>query len=504
MNENNFEKLNREMNFEKSNLKKNLEENMEKTNSGKEFEELNSTEQIVMLSEIKETIQQYFNDNNYNYEVVDITFNRLSTGKIIYEVECKDFATDERKNLLYTIDEENKIKEFEPIDIDKIKYLQEIGQLNANINYTELEEKAKIEEKEITELRERETKSVNGNINKRNNAISLNELINNQEKQIEELKDAGNKLGFDSRVVEEYVKFNGEKDLTEDDLKGFSSSDIKGTDKVSSKFTMNQILGMKYQNYKILKDIYGNALMVGQKPDGTYEIIDNNKYEVLPYATEISLVYGDGSIRTAQVDIGLRLKGLKEDNDQVIGIYRDNNKYGSFYARGYNSNEKMIGSEIETEPYVKSNVSKSQEIVDRRENKDIKNEQENIKEEEAPTTVENVYNVNNPDEYSTINYEIQEYRETLDNPEIFDTEFEKQLSYFSGNNSISEEEKKRRAFIVARNIIEQNREDDSEVEKEENNPEIEKEENNLKDDKSPNGEEMFRGTPWGNPTNNHY
>ena len=208
MNENNFEKLNREMNFEKSNLKKNLEENMEKTNSGKEFEELNSTEQIVELSEIKKTIQQYFNDNNYNYEVVDITFNRLSTGKIIYEVECKDFATDERKNLLYTIDEENKIKEYEPIDIDKIKYLQEIGQLNANINYTELEEKAKIEEKEITELRERETKSVNGNINKRNNAISLNELINNQEKQIEELKDAGNKLGFDSRVVEEYVKFN--------------------------------------------------------------------------------------------------------------------------------------------------------------------------------------------------------------------------------------------------------------------------------------------------------
>lgn len=357
----------------------------------KDFEELSNEEQITKLNEIKKTIQQNFIDNKQNFEITDITYNKLSDGKVIYEAICKDFETGEEKKLLYVVDDENKIKPYKPIDVAKIKAMQEFNGIEVNENY---EKKAQIEKAEIEKLNDNKTKK------------SLNELIE-KEQQKSELENIGNSLGLDSDAIKEYTKIEGNKGLTDDDFKGYSSTDIKGNDKVSSKFTLNQILGMQYQNYKILQDSNGNTFMVGQKSDGEYEIIDPSKYEVLSSSPQMSLASGDGNIRDVKVEVGIRVKGLASESDQCIGIYRDNDKYGTFYARGYNSREQMIGADIESEPYIKSNTSKAQEIVDRRDNNQINDEQRRIDEAKAKnqnnaTKIDDVYDRENEDNDSQI------------------------------------------------------------------------------------------------------
>lgn len=360
----------------------------------KGFEELDRNEQIAKLDAIKKTIQQNFIDNKQNFEIIDVVYNKLSDEKIVYEVLCKDFETDEEKNLLYSIDEENKIKPYRPIDVEKIKAMQAINEIATDENY---QKKAQVEREEIERLSSNKTKK------------SLNKLIE-QEQQKNELEKLGNSLKIDSNDIKECTKIEGEKELTDEDIKGYSSTNIGGMDKASSKFTLNQILGMQYQNYKILQDSNGYAFMVGQKSDGMYEIIDPNKYEVLSSSPEMSLASGDGNIRNVKVEVGIRVKGLSSESDQCIGIYHANDKYGTFYARGYNSNEKMIGAEIESEPYIKSNTTKAQEIVDRRDNNSVDDEQHRIEKIEEnnsyeATKIYDVYDNENPNNNKSSNYE---------------------------------------------------------------------------------------------------
>ena len=452
---------------------KNQQYNIEEINNKNKqynFEELDIAQQRDELLKIKNTIQSFYLNNKANYQIMDVKYNRLSDGKVVYEVINRNTQTNEIETKLFVADENNKLEEYKPIDVAKIEAYARISNVDLKEDY---QKKAELEKQDIKNLDNNKTKK------------SLNELQEKVKKQAE-IKDMANKTGLKEEDVQELTEVNGNKKL-DGNIKGYSSSELQGKEKVSSRFTLNQIMGMNYLNYKIFKNENGNAFMLGQKDDGTYEFISNDKYEVIPFAKDMSLASGDGSIRDVQVDVGIRIKGLAPDSDQCIGIYRDKNKYGTFYARGYNSDEKMLGADIENKPYIKSQSYAAKEIVDRRDNKDITNEQLKIKDEEnehKQTTIRDVYDEKAPDrDYYEIDYEIKEYRETLDNPKKFDDEFAKQLSSFNKNSNLTKEEKKRRAFIVTKSIIEQDKENDKDIETE--------------DDK----EEHSHGTPWGDPEN---
>lgn len=470
-----------EDNFEESKREKNRN-NFEELNNEiqiDEFEKLSIAKQRDELLKIKNTIQSFYLKNQMNYQIIDVKYNKLSDGKVVYEVVNRNIENNEIETKLFVVDEENKLEEYKPIDAKEIEAYAKIYNIDIKEDYNK---KAEIEKQDIE------------NLDKNKSKKSLNEL-QEEVKQQAEIKDMENKAGL--KNIEELTKINGDKKF-DGNIKGYSSSELQGNEKVSSKFTLNQILGMQYANYKILKGANGNTLMLGQKEDGSYEFINNDKYEIIPYAKEMSLASGDGSIHNVQIDVGIRVKGLSEDNDQCIGIYRDNDKYGTFYSRGYNSDEKMLGADIETKPYIKSQSSRAKEIVDRRENRDITNEQLNIKDEEKEntnTTINDVYDEKNPDvDYYEIDYEIKEYRENLDNPEKFDAEFGKQLESFKKDSNLSAEEKKKRAFIVTKSIIEQEKENDGT--KDEENKEYEKS-NEYKE--SNEYVKDIHGTPWGNP-----
>lgn len=441
------------------------------------FEELDIAKQRDELLKIENTIQSFYLNNKMNYQIMDVKYNKLSDGKVVYEVVNRNTQTNEIETKLYVADEDNKLEEYKPIDVNKIEAYAKMNNIKL---YEDYKKKAEIEKNDIE------------NLDKNKSKKSLNELQEEVKKQAE-IKDMASKTGLKEEDVAELTKINGNKEF-DGNIKGYASSELKGNEKVSSRFTLNQIMGMNYENYKILKNGNGNTFMLGQKDDGTYEFISNDKYEVIPYAKDMSLASGDGSIRDVQVDVGIRIKGTSEESDQCIGIYRDNNKYGTFYSRGYNSDEKMLGADIENKPYIKSQSYAAKEIVDRRDNKDITNEQQKIKDEqedkkENETKINEIYDEKNPDEdYYEIDYEIKEYRESLDDPRKFDAEFEKQLSSFNKNSNLSEEEKKKRAFIVTKSIIEQQKEDDNSEDKDNENDEYGR-------------EEHIHGTPWGNPDN---
>ena len=282
-----------EDNFEESKREKNRN-NFEELNNEiqiDEFEKLSIAKQRDELLKIKNTIQSFYLKNQMNYQIIDVKYNKLSDGKVVYEVVNRNIETNEIETKLFVVDEGNKLEEYKPIDAKEIEAYAKIYNIDIKEDYNK---KAEIEKQDIE------------NLDKNKSKKSLNEL-QEEVKQQAEIKDMENKAGL--KNIEELTKINGDKKF-DGNIKGYSSSELQGNEKVSSKFTLNQILGMQYANYKILKGdiLFENNSIINLKTDERSRL---GIFLALQTPTEIDGVSNQEFLRTA----------ISAKNQSKIGLY---------------------------------------------------------------------------------------------------------------------------------------------------------------------------------------
>ena len=317
------------------------------------FEDMSSEEQYQKLKAIENKVDEINKEKiaNNNYYVIDISFNRLSDGEIVYDVTYNDPSSENSINHEFY---RNVHDDILPalIDEKELQNLQLIGSLDTS----------------LIEKRQDEIKKIPSNNDDKK--ISLTSI----EKQKEDLEKTAKAVGIPEEQIKSMTKIEGQtafldyRDLLKNSI---ASESIDGNEKISTYFTMNKILDLDYQSYRVIKNLNGASFIIGIKEDGSFDIIDNNKLEVVN-AKEMSLMRTDGSLKEVGVSIAFKLKDPTSPirRDQSFGLYNDNGRYGAFYARGANTEERMLGEEIPCESYSRKNI-KEKEILDIRENKDV-------------------------------------------------------------------------------------------------------------------------------------
>lgn len=317
------------------------------------FENMSSEEQYQKLKAIENKVDTINKEKiaNNNYYIIDISFNRLTDGEIIYDVTYNDPSAENGVNHEFYRDIH---KDILPALIDEreLQNLQLLGNLDTS----------------FIEKRQAEIKRIPTDDDSKK--ISLTSI----EKQREDLEKTAKSVGISEEQIESMTKIDGQtaffdyRNLLDNSI---ASESIDGNKKISTYFTMNKILGLNYQSYRVIKNLNGASFMIGIKEDGSFDIIDNSKLEIVN-AKEMSLMRTDGSLKEVGVSIAFKLKAPTSPikRDQSFGLYNDNGRYGAFYARGANTEERMLGEEIPCESYTRKNIRKK-EILDTRENKDM-------------------------------------------------------------------------------------------------------------------------------------
>lgn len=317
------------------------------------FENMSSEEQYQKLKAIENKVDTINKEKiaNNNYYIIDISFNRLTDGEIIYDVTYNDPSAENGVNHEFYRDIH---KDILPALIDEreLQNLQLLGNLDTS----------------FIEKRQAEIKRIPTDDDSKK--ISLTSI----EKQREDLEKTAKSVGISEEQIESMTKIDGQtaffdyRNLLDNSI---ASESIDGNKKISTYFTMNKILGLNYQSYRVIKNLNGASFMIGIKEDGSFDIIDNSKLEIVN-AKEMSLMRTDGSLKEVGVSIAFKLKAPTSPikRDQSFGLYNDNGRYGAFYARGANTEERMLGEEIPCESYTRKNI-REKEILDTRENKDM-------------------------------------------------------------------------------------------------------------------------------------
>lgn len=117
---------------------KNQQYNIEEINNKNKqynFEELDIAQQRDELLKIKNTIQSFYLNNKANYQIMDVKYNRLSDGKVVYEVINRNTQTNEIETKLFVADENNKLEEYKPIDVAKIEAYAKINNVDLKEDY---------------------------------------------------------------------------------------------------------------------------------------------------------------------------------------------------------------------------------------------------------------------------------------------------------------------------------------------------------------------------------
>lgn len=315
------------------------------------FEDMSLEEQENKLKSIVDMINSLNKENilHNNFYVIDISFNRLSNGKIIYDVTYNDPSSENKSNhLFYTEDTSNNIH---PAILDE-KQIQNLALLG-NFDTSMID-------KEQAEIK---------NLPNTDKGISLSSI-----KEREEFEKTADMLDLSPDEIEAIVKIDENSQIPnyEELFKGtISSQDIDGNQKLTTNYSMNDIMGLKYSSYKIVKNLHGTSFMVEINDDGSFEVIDNSQIEIIDNAP-MSLMRSDGVLKEVETSVAFKLRDASSsiNRDQSFGIYNDNGRYGAFYARGANSKERMLGEEIPCESYTRSTANEK-EILDTRKNTDI-------------------------------------------------------------------------------------------------------------------------------------
>lgn len=328
-------------------------ENDNVLNAPSEFETMTSKEQKEKLESIMNQIRLLNKQQviSASYEIVDVSYNVLPNGQVVYDVALTD---PENKG--------NFIHEF-------------YGENDGQLSKVELKSDAELEKYELagldtTDIRneQKEIKELPDNPKR----ISLNRL----QKQEKELEETAKDLGISKDDIAMYSKIDGNDNLGLDasKLNGIKSQEIEGNSFVSTNYTMNDVVGTHYKSYIIVKNLTGMSSVYGISEDNTLTRIDDNILTPTN-STSMSLIKTNGDIRNVGVvaSFKVNVNGSELNSDQAIGLYNDNGRVGGFYARGYLTADKMIGSEVPSSTY-SNYTNRTREMLDTTDNQDITHE----------------------------------------------------------------------------------------------------------------------------------
>lgn len=318
------------------------------------FESLSSEQQVEILKEIVEKVSglRKYDILLDNYYVIDVSFNRTENGQMVYDIMYNDPESESGINHEFFKDVDNKLL---PVLLDELTLQNLRSQGNLDLS---------VIEKEQNEIK---------NLPNSDKKISLNDL----QEQERDLEETAKNLGIPEEEVASFTKIeNGKVEFDQKQLEGnfISSEDLNAGEKITTYNTMNDILGMNFAQYKIVRNLNGSSFILGLNADGSFEVIDNSKLEIVN-AKEMSLMRTDGTLKEVGISIAFKLKDPTSEikRDQSFGLYNDDGRIGAFYARGANSSERMLGEEIPSESYTRNPV-REKEILDDRENKTIGDE----------------------------------------------------------------------------------------------------------------------------------
>ncbi len=314
---------------------------MEENNMWKEnFEKLNSSDQMRILQGSFDLVSQKINNEinagvrTGNLELIDIAYNKMSNGKIVFDATIIDKTTGLESHEFYD-DELDKID----LDKDKINSLKIIG-----MDTLELE-------KDIEEIEGLKDNPEN---------ISLANL-----KELDrQVNETASSLGLSKEQItySATVDSNAELKIKADSLGGSQYDRINADEKVSTHYNIGEIIGGDYKAFQIIKTSENTYRLMGIDENGFVEEINDDRVEFLHGVNAVSLMQENGETVDAPVLCAFRIKSASDiDREQVIGLC-DNGSTdkATFYGRGAISTEQMIAISVPNRTYSEDRVNQKQ------------------------------------------------------------------------------------------------------------------------------------------------
>lgn len=393
-------------------------------NENEKFENLNSVEQEAKLREVMEQIRVLLQVQiiSGEVEIVDIAFSRLSNNNPSYAVTVKNndnsishLYYEESNGTLQMIDTEKKEQE-----INVLKKQISIYQMSG-MDLTQFEEQLANDEQYIEsvysidrislsnlELARKETTDLALRLGLRPEDIeaylridgnSSLDLSNMSEEELKKMQETIAASGMSEKEAMDNLKVtNGKASIDSKAFEGsgIQSSSIAGNDKVTTNYTFNQIMGLDYASYRIIKANNGVPMIIGVNKDGSAEIVHNNRLEINQSENRtMSLMRDDGTIKEVGVLVSFKIKDSTSSisRDQAIGLYSDNGTINGFYARNANG-DRMIGEELPSTTYTTTRVH-NERLMDTRYNQDISSEADSAKNRTDDGCIDEVRNLGN-------------------------------------------------------------------------------------------------------------
>ena len=508
----------------------------------KKFENLTLNEKQDRLKDVIREINKANKDKliNGSFEISDINYYKLDNGKIFYEVEVtnkdenghpytstelyeavKDdvdgLSNDKSTNHNKIDNDKNFIKTtYKKVDISQ--YDNEIKNLEQNIsdfkslnydtkNLESQKEMLENEKNEIEHLSSNQSRTSLSVLNKKEQnikylaqyyGISEDELENyleiNGDKnfaQMEQIKELAHDIGIKDDDIANYTKTdkNGNVDLDAKkiNLNGIKTGEISGNEKLTTFYSLNEILGKNYESYIVIKSTNSKSCVLGITKDGNIEEIDDNTI-TLNNSKEMSLMDENGKIRNVgvMVSFSVRSPGSPNNGKELVGMYNDRGNVGAFYARR-ELGGVAIGKGIEKERGKNAtNEYIEKQILDYRRNNDIAGEATSAFERTYDECTDDVKNLSsNSIDHNDLDSIIKQYSK------IYGIDENELMQATNENIEKSHELKK-----SDNEIVHQSAEEIAESDKKDNNNDERSEENEYEHEPY---HKRDIGTPWGNP-----
>ena len=473
----------------------------------KDFEMLSTKEQREKLEKVLDSINRLnVASGKINIgDISDITFSRKDNGDVAYVLTItKPDGTTEKEiyeeKFEETIDgHQRTLAQSQAIDDETISKYALLG-----YSTNELEEqKAEFDrilnsnEYSLSKIyqNEQEIRTIATMLNipeaeietliTVNGSTQLGDLdkLGVHEAGIEEVKETAEDLGIVAQDVQNYTTVDNKGEVKLDanklDSKGIQSNEISGNDKITTFYSMNNILGQNYASYRIIKSVSGTSFILGINEDGTTERIEDNSLQI-DSTKSMSLMREDGSLENVGVVISFSIKdpGSKYNGKELVGLYNDNGNIGAYYGRK-ELDGAILGKSVEQGRIInQGNEARQKSMLDTKTNSDISGEASSAYDRTADGCNSNVYYV----------------------ASVPDKDRDELIEECSKHFGIDEDDLRDAVEEKTRDEHDENKTDEKIVE--EAAVELSKESDDLEDPDDPSNDdepEHVHGTPWGNP-----
>ena len=300
-------------------------------------------------------------------------------------------------------------------------------------------------------------------------------------------------MGIKDEDIANYTKTdkhgNVNLDAKKVNLGGIKSNEISGNEKLTTFYSLNDILGKNYESYVVIKSTNSKSCVIGITKDGNIEEIDNNTI-ALNNSKEMSLMDENGKIRNVgvMVSFSVRNTGSTNNGKELVGLYNDRGNVGAFYARR-ELDGVAIGKGIEkSQPKNVTNENMEKQILDYRRNNDISGEATSAYQRTYDGCTDDIKNLSsNSIDHNDLDSIVKQYCEIygINEYELKEATYE--------NLEKSHQSEKSDEEIVKESADEINKFEEI------HNDNDEHSDNDTNEHSEDDEFEHIHGTPWGNP-----